>query len=150
MFYFLYKGSLDMSEQVVTLQVKLDNISDSEMQDILVNLDEMKKCLHVEDENRFNIKNFYEIHGEVLDEYIVLQDKIEEFLNTIKEKYSTIGFYGMVTLDDSVTGSYVDLYKKYPNSKKIFHTEYENENIEFFDKYEKDKKYKKSIVENYA
>ena len=137
-----------MSEQVVTLQVKLDNISDSEMQDILVNLDEMKKCLHVEDKNRFNIKNFYEIHGEVLDEYIVLQDKIEEFLNTIKEKYSTIGFYGMVTLDDSVTGSYVDLYKKYPNSKKIFHTEYENENIEFFDKYEKDKKYKKSIVEN--
>ena len=57
-----------MSEQVVTLQVKLDNISDSEMQDILVNLDEMKKCLLVEDENRFNIKNFYEIHGEVLDE----------------------------------------------------------------------------------
>ena len=86
-----------MSEQVVTLQVKLDNISDSEMQDILVNLDEIKKCLHVEDENRFNIKNFYEIHGEVLDEYIVLQDKIEEFLNTIKEKYSTIGFNGMVT-----------------------------------------------------
>lgn len=137
-----------MSEQVVTLQMKFDNISDSEMQDILVNLDEMKKCLLVEDKNSFNIKNFYEIHGEVSDEYIVLQHKIEEFLNTIKEKYSTIGFYGMVTLDDSVTGSYVDLYKKYPNSKKIFHTEYEDENIEFFDKYEKDKKYKNSIVEN--
>ena len=51
-----------MSEQVVTLQMKLDNISDSEMQDILVNLDEMKKCLLVEDENRFNIKNFYMVY----------------------------------------------------------------------------------------
>lgn len=139
-----------MSEQVITLQMKFDNISDSDMQDILVNLEEMKKYLLVEENNGFNIKNFYEIKGEITDDYIDLQDKIEEFLNIIKKEYLTIGFYGMVTLDDSVTGSFVDLYKKYPNSNRIIHTEYEYDDadIEFFDKYEKDKKYKKSIVEN--